>query len=266
MFSSFPDLCASLTMVVKVVMLSKAPSVPDRKAFWRGWREMQFSSRRVTILLKSRPSQGTPGHIVGGVTPGLRRGLPTFLQTLRNLVCGDGEQNAFRVEWAFGFEGPCINTGALTYSLSQSGLCGIDGATYITEGLILNEVGRNSFGVTLEERLHLRVLASDLLSSVLRFFPSTLLPGRWGLMTFRFAQELDEYADSSVNMFVTSFQTRYCRRPSHPPGVYGVHPLGPDPIPARLASHRDVVGMGCSDPRSPSASEKSHTPESAPVP
>ncbi|XP_003373152.1 hypothetical protein Tsp_11564 [Trichinella spiralis] len=173
----------------------------------------------------------------------------------RNLVCGDGEQNAFRVEWAFGFEGPCINTGALTYSLSQSGLCGIDGATYITEGLILNEVGRNSFGVTLEERLHLRVLASDLLSSVLRFFPSTLLPGRWGLMTFRFAQELDEYADSSVNM-----------RPSHPPGVYGVHPLGPDPIPARLASHRDVVGMGCSDPRSPSASEKSHTPESAPVP
>ncbi|KRX11866.1 hypothetical protein T07_1193 [Trichinella nelsoni] len=33
MFSSFPDLCASLTMVDKVVMLSKAPSVPDRKAF-----------------------------------------------------------------------------------------------------------------------------------------------------------------------------------------------------------------------------------------
>ncbi|KRX11954.1 hypothetical protein T07_7664 [Trichinella nelsoni] len=32
-FSSFPDMCASLTMVVKVVMLSKAPSVPDRKAF-----------------------------------------------------------------------------------------------------------------------------------------------------------------------------------------------------------------------------------------
>ncbi|KRX53065.1 hypothetical protein T09_3088 [Trichinella sp. T9] len=30
---SFPDLCASLTMVVRVVMLSKAPSVPDRKAF-----------------------------------------------------------------------------------------------------------------------------------------------------------------------------------------------------------------------------------------
>ncbi|KRY07012.1 hypothetical protein T12_13483 [Trichinella patagoniensis] len=29
--------------------------------------------------------------------------------------------------------------------------------------------------------------------------------------------------------------------PSHPPGVYGVHPLGPDPIPARLARHRDVV-------------------------
>ncbi|KRX36089.1 hypothetical protein T05_10822 [Trichinella murrelli] len=149
--------------------------------------------------------------------------------------------------------GRCVYAGTLTQSLAQSGLCGIDGATYITEGLIPNKVGRNSFWVTLEERLHLRVLASDLLSSVLRFFPSTLLPGRRGLMTFGFAQELVP-------------PTHYCRRPSHPPGAYGVHPLGPDPIPARLASHRDVVGMGCSDPRSPSASEKSHTPESALVP
>ncbi|KRY07627.1 hypothetical protein T12_2445 [Trichinella patagoniensis] len=33
MFSSFPDLCASLTMVIRVVILSKAPSVPDRKTF-----------------------------------------------------------------------------------------------------------------------------------------------------------------------------------------------------------------------------------------
>ncbi|KRZ82059.1 hypothetical protein T08_12665 [Trichinella sp. T8] len=33
MFSSFPDLFASLTMVVRVVILSKAPSVPDRNAF-----------------------------------------------------------------------------------------------------------------------------------------------------------------------------------------------------------------------------------------
>ncbi|KRY04721.1 hypothetical protein T12_14928 [Trichinella patagoniensis] len=64
----------------------------------------------------------------------------------------------------------------------------------------------------------------------------------------------------------TFLPTRYCRRPSHPPGVYGVRPPGPDPIPARLARHRDVVGMGCSDPRSSSASDKSRTPESAPVP
>ncbi|KRX55621.1 hypothetical protein T09_2055 [Trichinella sp. T9] len=87
-------------------------------------------------------------------------------------------------------------------------------------------------------------------------------------MTFRVAQELDEYADSSVNMLVTVLipPTHYCRRPSHPPGAYGVYPLGPDPIPARLASPRDVVGMGCSDPRSPSASEESRTPESALVP
>ncbi|KRZ00777.1 hypothetical protein T11_17145 [Trichinella zimbabwensis] len=33
MFSSVPNLWASLMMVVRVVMLSKAPSVPDRKAF-----------------------------------------------------------------------------------------------------------------------------------------------------------------------------------------------------------------------------------------
>ncbi|KRZ81747.1 hypothetical protein T08_10026 [Trichinella sp. T8] len=134
----------------------------------------------------------------------------------------------------FKSKGRCVFAGTLTQSLSQGGLCGIDGATYITEGLILNKVGRNSFGVTLEERLHLGVLASDLLSSVLRFFPT--LP------------------------------THYCRRPSHPPGVYGVHPIGPDPIPARLASHRDVVGMGYSDPRSRSASEESRTPGSSLVP
>ncbi|KAL1236474.1 Uncharacterized protein TSPI_09484 [Trichinella spiralis] len=33
MLTYFPDLWASLTMVVRVVMLSEAPSVPDRKAF-----------------------------------------------------------------------------------------------------------------------------------------------------------------------------------------------------------------------------------------
>ncbi|KRY44042.1 hypothetical protein T03_4025, partial [Trichinella britovi] len=43
-------------------------------------------------------------------------------------------------------------------------------------------------------------------------------------------------------------------------------PPGPDPIPVRLASHRYVGGMGCSDPRSSSPSEKSRTPESALVP
>ncbi|KRZ48145.1 hypothetical protein T02_8217 [Trichinella nativa] len=67
----------------------------------------------------------------------------------------------------FGGKGRCVYAGTLTQSLAQSGLCGIDGATYITEGLVLNKVGSNSFGVTLEERLHLRVLASDLLFSVL---------------------------------------------------------------------------------------------------
>ncbi|KRY41620.1 hypothetical protein T01_13650 [Trichinella spiralis] len=132
----------------------------------------------------------------------------------RNLLRENWVQDILRVLGTFGSKGRCVYAGTLTQSLSQSGLCGIDGATYITEGLILNKVGRNSFWVTLEE----------------------LLP------------------------------THYCRRPSHPPGAYGVHPLGPDPIPARLASHRDVLGMVCSDPRSPSASEKSHTPESALVP
>ncbi|KRX71271.1 hypothetical protein T06_16320 [Trichinella sp. T6] len=141
---------------------------------------------------------------------------------------------ALKVLGTFGGKGRCVYAGTLTQSLAESGLCGIDGATYITKGLVLNKVGSNSFRVTLEERLHFRVLASDLLSSVLRIFPP--LP------------------------------TRYCRRPSHPPGVYGVHPPGPEPIPARLASHQDVVGMGCSDPHSRSASERSRTPESALVP
>ncbi|KRZ57752.1 hypothetical protein T02_3370 [Trichinella nativa] len=36
--------------------------------------------------------------------------------------------------------------------------------------------------------------------------------------------------------------------------------------PCCLASHQDVVGMGCSDPHSRSASERSRTPESALVP
>ncbi|KRZ81728.1 hypothetical protein T08_2126 [Trichinella sp. T8] len=152
----------------------------------------------------------------------------------RNLLWENWVWNIFRILGTFKSKGRCVFAGTLTQSLSQGGLCGIDGATYITEGLILNKVGRNSFGVTLEERLHLGVLASDLLSSVLRFFPT--LP------------------------------THYCRRPSHPPGVYGVYPLGPDPIPARLARHRGVVGMGCSDSQSRSASDRSHTPESALVP
>ncbi|KRY07014.1 hypothetical protein T12_17116 [Trichinella patagoniensis] len=85
----------------------------------------------------------------------------------RNLLRENWVQNILRVLGTFGSTGRCVYVGTLTQSLSQSGLCGIDGATYITEGLILNKVGRNSFGVTLEERLHLRVLASDLLSSVL---------------------------------------------------------------------------------------------------
>ncbi|KRX45660.1 hypothetical protein T05_6238 [Trichinella murrelli] len=115
----------------------------------------------------------------------------------RNLLRENWVQNILRVLGTFGSKGRCVYAGALTQSLSQSGLCGIDGATYITEGLVLNKVGSNSFRVSLEERLHLRVLASDLLSSVLRFFPSTFL------RSSRFAQELDEYADSSVNVFVT---------------------------------------------------------------
>ncbi|KRX35672.1 hypothetical protein T05_9879 [Trichinella murrelli] len=85
----------------------------------------------------------------------------------RNLFRENWVQNVLRVLGTFGSKGRCVYAGTLTQSLSQSGLCGIDGATYITEGLILNKVGRNSFWVTLEERLHLRVLAWDLLSSVL---------------------------------------------------------------------------------------------------
>ncbi|KRY45095.1 hypothetical protein T03_15172 [Trichinella britovi] len=85
----------------------------------------------------------------------------------RNLLWENWVQNVLRVLGTFGGKGRCINAGTLTQSLAQSGLCGIDGATYITKGLVLNKVGSNSFRVSLEERLHLRVLASDLLSSVL---------------------------------------------------------------------------------------------------
>ncbi|KRX61355.1 hypothetical protein T06_6468 [Trichinella sp. T6] len=114
----------------------------------------------------------------------------------RNLLWENWVQNVLRVLGTFGGKGRCIYAGTLTQSLVQSGLCGIDGATYITKGLVLNKVGSNSFRVSLEERLHLRVLASDLLSLVLRFFPT--LP------------------------------TRYCRRLNYPPDGGANPSRGPD--------------------------------------
>ncbi|KRX53052.1 hypothetical protein T09_410 [Trichinella sp. T9] len=53
------------------------------------------------------------------------------------------------------------------------GLCDTDWAAHITKGLLLDKVGRKTFGVSLEKRLELCIPASNLLlffsSSLVRF-------------------------------------------------------------------------------------------------
>ncbi|KRY44609.1 hypothetical protein T03_4618 [Trichinella britovi] len=64
----------------------------------------------------------------------------------RNLLRENWVQNVLRVLGTFGGKGRCVYAGTLTQSLAESGLCGIDGATYITKGLVLKKVCRNSWG------------------------------------------------------------------------------------------------------------------------